>query len=208
MTAAHVLLQSGPQSTASQVKQMEMNMQFKSKAQLAALKAEETNAQMTNGGDPTQQPELIPIPLLTLEGLPTLAAEDAAKVAQGEPVEDKFVSFDVPDYPKSIYDSAHIENEMMDFNTQLGNANRPVIKDYTPPPVPAAIAKATLAEMEAGRARVAEFAAVEGIRRAAVAARPKEPWEGNTTQVFRPAVYVPDPRGVDRTGTLRTITNG
>lgn len=183
-------------------------MQFKSKAQLAALKAEETNAQMTNGGVPTQQPDPTPIPLLTLEDVAKQAATGGSAAIVDPVPEDKFVSFEVPDYPKSVYDEAHIDNEMRDFNVQLGNANRPVINAYTPPPVPAAIAKATLAEMEAGRARVAEFAAVEGIRRAAVAARPKEPWEGNTTQVFRPAVYVPDPRGVDRTGTLRTITNG
>lgn len=183
-------------------------MQFKTKAQLAAQKAAEMTGQMTNGGDPGQSPTTTPIPLLTLEDVAKQAATGGSAAIVDPVPEDKFVSFEVPDYPKSIYNEAHIENEMMDFQQQLGAAMRPPIKEYTPPAVPAAIAAATRLEMEAGRARVAEFAAVEGIRRAAIAARPKEPWEGNTVQIFRPAVYVPDPRGVDRTGTLRNINNG
>lgn len=179
-------------------------MQFKSKAQLAALKAAETSEPTIVDDVKREPPETTPIPLLTLEDVVQQAAAEGAGLG-APPADDSFISFEVPDYPKSIYDAAVIENEMMDFNTQLGNAMRPEIKSYTPPPVPTAIAAATLREMEAGRARVAEFASVEQQRRAIIAARPKEPWEGNTTQVFRPAAYVPDPRGVDRTGTLRTI---
>lgn len=182
-------------------------MQFKSKAQLQAEKNAAMNGQMIVDDVNRTRPEATHIPLLTLDDI----AQEAKDRLIGMPQEpeadpDKFVEFEVPDYPKSIYDSAHIENEMRDFNTQLGNANRPVIKTYTPPPVPQAIADATRREMEAGRQRVAEFAEVEAIRREQMANRTKEPWEGNTTQVFRPAAYVPDPKQPDRTGTLRVLS--
>lgn len=171
-------------------------MQFKSKAQLAAeKKSAETSEQTIIADVVSQSPDPTPTP--------TAEAEAA-------PAEDNFIQIAVPDYPKQLYDAAVIENEMMDFNTQLGNAMRPVIREYTPPPIPTAIAEATRREMEAGRQRVAEFAEQEKLRRVLVATeqRRKEPWEGNSVSIFRPQAYVPDPKAPDRTGTLRVLNNG
>lgn len=178
-------------------------MAFKSKLPPQGQTPTVTSAPTIVADAVSQSTEATPIPLLTLEDIITGALDELPPV-----VEDKFIEFQVPDYPKDLYNEAVIANEMRDFNTQLGNAMRPEIKTYTPPPVPPAIAEATRREMEAGRKRVAEFAAVEQQRRVVMAERKKEPWEGNTTAVFRPTAYVPDPRGVDRTGTLRVLSNG
>ncbi len=168
-------------------------MQFKSKAQLAALKAAETNEPTTDVAEASPPSDQTPISTPPPETDP--------------PAEDNFIQIVAPDYPKTLYDSAMVENEMRDFQMQLGNAMRPEIKTYTPPPVPKAIAEATRREMEAGRQRVAEFAAVEGQRRVIIANRVKEPWEGNTVEIFRPISFVPDPKAADRTGTLRVLSN-
>lgn len=94
---------------------------------------------------------------------------------------------EVPDYPKDLYDAAHIENGHINFNNAImavraPNHGKP---EYVPPPIPAAIAEATKREMEAGAKRVAEFAEQKAAQQA-IAKRTPEPWEGKSTAVFRP----------------------
>lgn len=91
----------------------------------------------------------------------------------------------VPEYPKDLYDEAHIENEHRDFNQRIMEARAPREKEVIPPAVAPGIAAQTLAEMEAGRARVAHFEEIEANRKT-IAARVPEKWEGKSTPVFRP----------------------
>lgn len=94
------------------------------------------------------------------------------------------------EYPKDLYELAHIENDHRTFEARLAEACQPVVKEYTPPPVPVQIAENTRREMEAGRRRVAEFAELESKRQATInEPRKKEPWEGTNTPVFRPGEF-------------------
>lgn len=95
-----------------------------------------------------------------------------------------------PNYPKELYDDAHIENEHRDFNLKLMAARGPNQgkPEYVPPPIPPAIAEATRLEMEAGKARVEHFSKIEAERKL-IAARVPEKWEGTSTPLFRPGNF-------------------
>lgn len=96
----------------------------------------------------------------------------------------------VPDYPKNIYNEAHVSNDRMDFEERLMASRAPPdVKPYVPPPVPDAIAERTRQEMQAGAKRVEEFKVIEQDRRIQAATRAKEPWEGETVEVFRPGNF-------------------
>lgn len=97
----------------------------------------------------------------------------------------------VPEYPKDLYDEAHIENGHRAFNDRLmavraPNGGKPA---YVPPAPPAAVATQTELEMAAGAKRVSHFQEQEAARKEQVAARVHEKWEGKTTAVFRPPAF-------------------
>jgi len=97
---------------------------------------------------------------------------------------------DVQNFTRDVQEQAENDNMQRDFMVAVAAARNPEPKPYTPPPIPERIAEATRLEMEAGRRRVSEFAAIE-------AARPKpqpqaQPGNATMTPVFRPADFVPD----------------
>lgn len=97
--------------------------------------------------------------------------------------------------PKAVYDEAVEDNRQQTFVTSILEARAPkIITPYQPPPIPVGVAAQTAREMEAGRARVAEFAANEEIRKKVAEAHRSDKWgsEQKSTPVFRPADFVPD----------------
>lgn len=92
---------------------------------------------------------------------------------------------------REAYDDAWVENSHRDFAIRIAQARAPAPKPVVLPCVAPGVAEATRREMEAGAKRVAQFAEAEAHRR--VIPRKKEPWEGNSTPVFRPIDFIPDP---------------
>jgi len=95
-------------------------------------------------------------------------------------------------FTKDLQEQAENENMQRNFMLSMQQAQRPEVKPYTPPEVPKQIAETTRLEMEAGRKRVAEFAALEQARVRIVPQH--DPSAGKTVPVFRPADWVPDQR--------------
>lgn len=122
------------------------------------------------------------------QALPQNAPTSAEAQTQApKPTTDVLVAH-VPDYPKDLYDAAHIENGHIDFNNRIlavrgPNQGKP---PYVPPPIPEAVSKQTELEMAAGAHRVKHFEALRAEQKE-IAARTKEPWEGKSTAIFRPA---------------------
>jgi hypothetical protein len=93
---------------------------------------------------------------------------------------------------QELYDAAESDNRGFDITRAIYETRATsAVKPYTPPPVSEAQMEQTRLEMEAGRAAVAKHAAAQAHRPAPVR---NDPREGNTTTVFRPDDYVPDPR--------------
>ena len=116
------------------------------------------------------------------------ASPNQAATTNQMPAQTSASTAGVPEYPKDLYDAAHIENGHRDFNDRImavraPNQGKP---EYVPPPPPPAIAAQIKAEMEAGAKRVAEFAAQKAANKA-LAKRTPEKWEGTNTPVFRPS---------------------
>lgn len=104
----------------------------------------------------------------------------------------------VPGYteiPNAIYSEAMEENRQINFVAMIGQARTPTPeKPYVAPPIPDQIAKQTELEMAAGKARNAEFVAIEEQRLRLVEQHKNDRWaEKPSEQVFRPNNHVPDP---------------
>lgn len=109
----------------------------------------------------------------------------------GPPRDEPAKPAEAPNYPKDIYDEAHIEDGHREFNNKLleARAARDDVVFKPPDPHPDVLAR-TQAEMDAGAARVAEFDAEKSKRAEDTSpTRKPEPWEGQTTEVFRPADF-------------------
>lgn len=156
-----------------------------------------TIADDTKAGDATEAAPVASadVPLVQVAGLgPDVTAkveevnQPAAAVSQ--------------DFTKDDQLHAESDNLQRDFLARVAaakEAGKP--KEYTTPPIPERIAEQTRLEMEAGRRRVAEFAALE-------ASRPKRPGTQDTVAVFRPADFVPDQKkgqGVIASNSARTL---
>jgi hypothetical protein len=123
------------------------------------------------------------VPLVQVAGL----GEDLTKKV--EEVNQPAAAVAAPTQDFTADDQLHAESDNLqrDFMARIAAARAPDPKPYTPPAVPERIAEQTRLEMEAGRRRVEEFAALE-------ASRPKRApqTDGSMTPVFRPEDFVPN----------------
>lgn len=121
--------------------------------------------------------------------------ESAPVESASVPVVPQPLTADVPaavGVSRETYDAAWVEHSHRDFAQRIAQARAPVVRVPVAPCIAPRIAETTRLEMEAGAARVAQFAVAEQQRR--VIPRKKEPWEGNNTPIFRPIDFIPDPR--------------
>ena len=95
-----------------------------------------------------------------------------------------------------VYDEAQEVNREKDFVHAIMEARKPPEKpEYVPPAPPPAVLEQTRLEMEAGKKRVAEFAAQEEMRKEVHERNRKDKWaDKGSVEVFRPDDYVPDPK--------------
>lgn len=143
----------------------------------------------------SQAPVADPAPSVTAQTAPTTdASANASQTSAPSPTPNPPATADVPE-PVDLHLAAMAEAErentkrgFMDRVMQARANQKP--KEYTPPERPAGIVKTTNEEMAAGAALVAKRAAEDALRKVP----PKEKWDGDTTSVFRPADYVPDPK--------------
>jgi hypothetical protein len=81
---------------------------------------------------------------------------------------------------------------LQEFVDKVRAVNKSENKPIVVQPVNPHIQKRTNDEIAAGRKAAAAHAAARAAN--PPAPHKKEPWEGSSTEVFRPADYVPDPR--------------
>lgn len=95
-----------------------------------------------------------------------------------------------------IYADAEEANRIRDFEAAIVASRTPLpVPEYIPPKPAPAILEQTRLEMEAGKKRVAEFAAEEATRREIHEANKRDKWaDKGSVEIFRPADYVPDQR--------------
>jgi hypothetical protein len=140
------------------------------------------------------------VPLVQVVGLGEDVTAKVTEINQPEQI-----AISLEERHKRQEAALHIESEELrqDFLKRVAVARYKEDKPYTPPAIPERIAENTRLEMEAGKKRVDEFAAMEASR-----PRPKPQVDQGTTAVFRPDDFVPNQKkgqGVLADASFRTL---
>ncbi len=88
-------------------------------------------------------------------------------------------------FDQATYDEAEVEALRHNFTAQWTKAQEPPPPPYKPPPVAPAVAEQTRLEMEAGRAKIAEWEARK-------VQHPRPAPEQTSTAILRPEDFVPN----------------
>lgn len=162
-------------------------------AAASAPPAEQAPAEQSGSADPTPAPPENPVNDTPISFAEPETQQTALIEDDNSPVEKAEASHGLTDEQfYKLHQEAVAENEKADFRARiLAARNAKPAPEPVKPPIAERVAEQTKAEMAAGKKLVEQRAAEQAMRSGMPRPAPDK-GEGTTTEVFRPANYVPD----------------